>query len=121
MYNRDSQDKYCFPYYKNWPKNNKLVDNLNNLPMFFITNDEGVNFLIEIFKLKYWKQDSDCWHMIRNCETYNEEGYRFHYMFSDGYEPEDNNLCREWLFLCSILEELYKEGYQKGKTECNNE
>ena len=106
MYNKLLQDKYCFPYYTE--NSNKLKDNLNDLPMFFVTNDKGVNYLIESHELKYYHQEDGSWHLIRNHEN------SFEYMFSDGYEPEDNNLCREWLFLCRLLENIYNEGYKNG-------
>lgn len=106
------QDKYCFPYYKDWSQYSRLEKEINNLPMFFVTNNHGVNFLIENYGMNYYElknSDSD-WHMIRN-----NGKNKFSYMFSDGYEPEDNNLCREWLFLCVQFESIYKEGYEKGK------
>jgi len=110
----DEQKAYCFPYWENWKEQSCLEKDIDDLPMFFVTNNHGVNFLIKNYGLDYYESNDDCWHLIRNNGNNN-----FSYMFSDGYEPEDNNLCREWLFLCGLFERLYNEGLKEGKRNCN--
>ncbi len=106
----DLQKQYVFG---NFINKNYLESNIDKLPMFFITDDEGVKFLADKYNLNYYVDLVDNWHMIRN-----KNNYVFEHMFDDGSEPEDNNLVREWCFLAPLFEKLYKEGLNEGLNRC---
>lgn len=103
------QIKYVFPQYNKALESE--ISNLENIPMFFVTDSQGVNYLINNSYMNYYiiekhSNKYESWHLIR---FYKDTGV-FKYMFNDLIEPEDNSLVRDWLFLCPLLEEIYEEG-----------
>ena len=39
----------------------------------------------------------------------------------DGGEPEDNSFCRDWGWVCPLLNEVYEEGKAAGYDEAQEE
>lgn len=106
----ENQKKYCFMGY-----DKTLEKNIHKLPLFFITDKDGVRFLNDnnFFNKdqKFYIPDNDnSYHMIRNLNN-----GRFEYMFDDSSEPEDNNLVRDWIFLCKLFEDLLRENFEEKK------
>lgn len=106
----EDQKKYGFMGY-----DQTLQKNIHNLPLFFVTEQDGVKFLNDndLFvnnQKIYISDNDDSYHMIRNLNN-----GKFEYMFDDCSEPEDNNLVRDWIFLCKLFEDLLRENFEEKK------